>query len=569
MLGCSTLALPGCMKRDPTKPRGKQESGFDLGNATTKPSSTSLLGGDIRLNLASQRLGVEQTYHNGEQGRALLVETIGGGIGWLDFNNDGWPDLYCTQGGDPTREPVVGDPSDALLRNSQGHQFADCSGASRIHEIQYSQGIAIADFDSDGFDDIYVTNVGPNSLFWNCGDGTFSESTDRFGVQDARWSSSAAWADLNRDGLLDLYVCNYCEYDPRNAPECKDATGTDSICNPADLSPAPDECFINTGLGFTRSAETLGLTGPDNRALGVAIADFTGDDWPDIYIANDTTANFLFVSGDGEHFTESASSLGCAVDRTGTPQGSMGIAVADFDGNALLDIYCTNYEEESNTLYLNLGPQGFSDRTALAGLHRPTVPLLGFGSVCTDLNSDGSPELFVANGHVNNATNAVPPQMPAQLLSRQPNGRWSEASSTAGEYFTEKHLGRGVAIADFDNDGDQDIAVANQNSRVAILENETEQGNWLTIELIGIQSNRSGLGTRVTVNSPSGRTTQELYGGGSFASTSTRQLRFGLGDSKAVTVELQWPSGTRQNISLSNSAKKIVVVEASPTTTRK
>jgi enediyne biosynthesis protein E4 len=492
--------------------------------------------------------GIEFIYENGATGRNLMVEATGGGAGWLDYDGDQRWDLYLVQGGDP--EAAIDDPSqpvDRLFRNLGAGVFRDVTAGVRIHELRYGQGVAVADYDDDGFDDIYVTNVGPNRLYRNQGDGTFLETTLEAGVGDPRWSSSAAWGDLDLDGDLDLYIGNYCAYDPLDPVDCRDKHGAVRICHPKNVTPWPDECMINQGDGtFTRESQERNLFGEGNRALGVAIADFNNDGWPDVYVANDTTPNFLFVNQQNGTFVESASWLGCAVDRKGDWQASMGLGIGDYDHNGWLDIYSTHYREESNTLYRNLGAGGFQDVTGLTGLHEPTLPVLGFGTVMTDLDHDGRLDLFVTNGHIDPAERVY--QMPPQLFIFD-GPRWRDASHEAGEFFQRKLVGRGVAMADFDDDGDLDLAVVHQNSLAALLRNDSPPRSWLKIRFRGRQSNRRGIGARATVWADGASRMQELCGGTSYASSHQSELNFGLGDYQgSVSVEVRWPLGAVQTL---------------------
>ncbi len=545
------LSLVGCKQN--VAPEASPEAAkanrprFNIQEFENEPThSTRLQKTGIRLTESAIALGLAYTYTNGERGKALLAETTGGGCGWLDFNNDGWSDLFVCQGGDTTAAEVAEQPSDQLFINLRG-SFSPVTDPARIHEPNYSQGVAIADFDNDGFDDVYVTNVFSNTLWKNCGDGTFLEIAKTAGVADERWSTSAAWADLDLDGDLDLYVCNYCQYDPRNPKVCKTPAGYDTICNPSDLKPWPDACFVNQADGtFNEQSSRLGLHGPGNRALGVAIADFNNDQRPDIYVANDTTENFLFIQQSDQSFRDEAALRACAVDRTGTPQGSMGLAIGDYDWNGYLDIYCTHYFEESNTLYANLGDAGFRDMTAFTGLHRPTMPYLGFGASFVDLNADGDLELLVANGHVNNAPHANAPQMPAQAFSYDSTQqRWFDIGARASDYFDKKFMGRAVATADFDNDNDLDICIVNQNTPTALLQNDSSSKNFLAVRLLGTNSNRKGIGSVVSLTVDGRTLSSQLAGGTSYCATHEPIIFFGLDHELApdATVELTvvWP----------------------------
>jgi enediyne biosynthesis protein E4 len=499
----------------------------------------------------AERLGLSFVYDNGASGQLLMVEATGGGCGWLDLDADGRRDLYCCQGGDAGAGPHPQQPSDRLFRRV-GVRFVDISEAAGIQEFYYGQGVAVADYDDDGFDDIYVTNVGRNTLWRNLGDGTFEDVTEACGVGDVRWSSTAAWGDLDLDGDVDLYVCNYTVYDPQHPIICRNTKGQPSICHPKDVEPWPDECFINQGNGeFTAEAQRRGLFGPGNKALSAVIADFTNDGWPDIYVANDTTPNFFFRNLGQAMFTEEARLRGCAVDRNGARQASMGLAVGDYDQNGLLDVYSTHFHNESNTLYKNVWPRGFEDVTGLEGLHEATLGYLAFGTLMVDFDLDGLQELFVANGHIDSHNPAY--EMTAQLFKY--NGstarpKWEDFSQPGGPYFQQRFVGRGVARSDIDGDGDQDLIVVHQNKPLAALRNDSGNGkNWIQLSLLGRASNRRGINARVTVRQGERSWTQQLCGGTSYLVTNEPTLVFGFGaDNRPLNITVQWPSGRRQEL---------------------
>ena len=496
----------------------------------------------------SASLGIDFIYANGASGRVLMVEATGGGAGWLDYDGDGRLDLYLCQGGNPAAETHDSEPQDQLFRQLDSERFDCVTIQSAIRERRYSQGVAVADFNDDGFDDVYVTNVGPNTLQLNLGDGTFEDVSLSAKVADPLWSTSAAWGDLDGDGDLDLYVCNYVDYDPYHPLPCG-SDGKPGTCHPMQVPAVPDECYFNQGDGgFIAEARHRGLFGPENKALGVVIADLNDDHLPDVYVANDTTANFLFVNRGEGRFEESAAAFGCAVSREGAPQASMGIAVGDYDRNGRLDLYCTHFTKESNTLYKNLGPTGFQDVTGIVGLHAPTVDKLGFGTVMADFNQDGHEDILVTNGHVDDWRNkGLDLAMRAQLFSYE-GPRFVDASADAGEFFTRELIGRGMACGDFDDDGDLDVAIVHQNSPTAILRNDSQRGNWLKLRFVA-ETNRRGIGTRVVLRQGPTELTKELVGGGSYCATHEAALIFGLGsDSSPATLDVRWPDGSRQTL---------------------
>ncbi len=527
----------------------KAPAPFVFSPAAPKPNRATAPVATIHFSEVSRELGFQHVYENGEQGESIMVETLGGGGGWLDFDRDGRWDLLLNQGGDPTKPADASQPRDALYRNIGKAGFQEVSAAARFNEYGYGQGVAVGDYDNDGFDDLYITNVGANTLWRNLGDGTFEEVGKVARVADPRWSSSAAWGDLDLDGDLDLYVCNYLVYDPHNPMECVTKKGEHRICHPRDLDPWPDACFMNQGDGvFTQEDRQRGLFGEGNKGLGVVIADFNNDRLPDLYVANDTTANFLFQNRGDAQFEETAYLSGCAVNRHGSYQASMGLGVADVDNNGFLDIYVSHFYHESNTLYQNLGAQGFQDNTAIAGLHALTMPYLGFGVVISDFNQNGFQDIFVTNGHIENYPGNPLRKMRPQVLAF--NGSvWQDIRPFAGDFFGEKHAGRGVAWCDFDNDGDADLAVIHQQEPAAILRNDSQRGHWLKFQFRGRSSNRRGIGARVIVRIGEKQWMQELVGGGSYASSRQPALIFGFGDlSGPCDIEVLWPSGKTQHL---------------------
>ena len=368
---------------------------IDIGDTAAPPSVASHVASPRLVDRHAAR-GIEFVFEPGADERALMVQSTGGGGGWIDFDRDGWQDLLLVQGGNPTASPshLLGD---RLLRSQSGSHYTDVSHASLPSDTEYGQGMAVGDFDNDGFDDILITNVGPDVLLQNLGDGTFADITSQTGMDDRRWGASAAWFDLDRDGDLDLFVCNYCRYDVFHPVVCRKDDGTPAICHPESLDGDFSECYENRGDGtFERVAKPWGLADKPGKALGVVAADFNEDGQPDLFVANDTMANFLYLGTETGGFTEQAVAQGCAYNTLGKYQANMGIACNDYDGNGFMDLYVTTFTNESNTLFANLGSIGFRDVTRLEGLHTPTLETLGFGTVMTDLNADGAMDVMHA-----------------------------------------------------------------------------------------------------------------------------------------------------------------------------
>lgn len=528
-------------------------------------SAKSNFSPKIKFTEVDESVGLDFIYQNGETGVSLMVETTGGGSGWLDFDLDGKQDVYLNQGGSPKGRGESTEPNDEIFRQVDAH-FVSVANRANIFERGYSQGVATGDFDGDGFDDIYVTNAGVNKFFKNMGDGSFEDATESTGLGDFdRWSSSAAWTDLDLDGDLDLYVCNYVQYDRFDPIICVDDDKNPSICHPNQSLPWPDAFYVNNGDGtFSEESKIRGLFADDNKALAVAIADYNRDGYPDVYIANDTLANFLYINDGKCNFKEEARLVGCAVERSGSTQASMGLGVFDFDRNGFLDIYSTHYTEESNTLYANKGKAGFEDVTAKVDLHTVTKPWLGFGTIMGDFDCDSLTDIFIAQGHVNNSPHFQGKLKMEPAIFCYDGKDFQDVRETAGEYFKKTFLGRGVSSCDFDDDGDLDLLVSNQNDRANLLRNDSPRGSYVKLQFVGIESNRAGRGVQVSVTTddPKKPFYHELVAGSSYVSSNQQILVFGLGDFKGkCKVDVRWPNGKTQVLTDVAVDQSMIVVE--------
>lgn len=501
--------------------------------------------------VASQ-VGIDFTYFNDEvPDRFFLAEATGGGAGWSDLDLDGDLDVYYTNGCDVTfadRQQTV--HQNQLFMNV-GAEFVNVTAESNAGHNGFGQGCAIADYDADGFPDIFVANFGDDVLYRNNGDGTFSDVTDEGGVGDPLWGTGCVWFDADADGLLDLYVATYGDLSLQNHKVCVDQ-GIRIYCGPFDFPAVVDRMFINQGDGtFVERLQELGMAGGNGHGLGVIAVDLDDDLRPELYVANDLTANFLFTRSDNPHirgrgqsdrlYSEIAGESGCAVSGDGAPEASMGIACADFDGDRKPDIYLTHFVHAKNTLYHNLGKLLFLDDSVRTGVAAISREVLGFGTIAFDFDADGWDDLMVTNGHVL-GPNFPLFEMKPQLLRNDGSGRFVEVSDQAGEYFKQKRLGRGMASADFDNDGDIDVTVTHLRSPTVLLRNDTPvKSDWIGLDLRS-QNRIPPVGGRIVLRQGERTIVRPIFSGGSYLSSSDPRQQFWVADGD-FQIEVHWPSG--------------------------
>lgn len=571
VLCCLTLLLVGCEKADrsdqspaliPSTPSpefveplapiieaDEQQPSPNVQPLHQTPRSEAIAFEDIALDS-----GLKFVYQTGATGEYLMPEATGTGAGWIDFDRDGLQDIFLVQGG-PQLEPSAGDRLFRNTSNLPSVKFSEVTERAGIQHVGYGHGVSIADFDDDGFDDIYVTNVQQNVLLKNQGDGTFRDVTAESGTGDDHWSTSAAWGDFDGDGDLDLYVCNYLDYDVQAPFPCFTKSGNRGICNPSDLKAVDNVCFENLGDGrFRDRLSDWGLALENSKSLGVVVADINLDGRSDLYVANDGMPNFLFLSNPSVGFQEQAIAQGCAMSGAGLNQASMGIACEDYDENGYPDLYVTHFTSESNTLYANLG-HGFRDITNRQGLHRPTFSMLGFGCYMADFDGNGLMDLFVANGHVNFGIDG---KMVPQLFAFD-GQRWQDTSGSSA-CFHEPRLGRAVASADVNLDGLPDLIMANQMDNVSLLVNHSTPGNWLSVDLIATQTNRAAIGTRVVVRCGDRKYSRQMTSGGSYCASHEHRLFFGLGEwEQACDVTVYWPRSSRPTTIVAQPKQNITI----------
>lgn len=532
---------------------------------------------DIRFIDHAQSVGLVFNYENGADDStpgARIFETTGGGVGVIDFDVDGWPDLYLTQGAtDPASSTRSGDElSDLLFRNIAGERFQEVTSPARINEVNFSQGIAVGDFDNDGFPDLYVANLGQNRLLHNHGDGTFEDVTEVAGIRDKQWTTSCLIADLNGDGFPDLYDVNYAGGDSVLTRICE-KQGVTRSCSPRAFDPAPDRVWLNLGDGCFRDVTVMcGANTLNGYGLGIVAFDLEGTGRLSLFIANDEVPNFLFVNQtskpDSLSFEQRALEAGVAVDADGRSQACMGVAAGDADGDGLIDLFVTNFYQESNTLYRQLTPGLFADVTRTSGLRDPSFAMLGFGTQFLDANHDGREDLVVTNGHIDDLSALGEPyKMRTQFFLNIGAGQFQEvAPATLGPFFQDTHLGRGLARLDWNRDGRDDFAVSHLLEPTALLTNETaEPGHFLCVSLRGTRLSRDAIGATVEITAGTHRAVKQLTAGDGYNASNERVLNFGLGPAEQIeSLSIRWPGGEVHTWQGIKADQQILVIERQP-----
>jgi tetratricopeptide (TPR) repeat protein len=535
---------------------------------------TAISNSRIQFREAHESVGIDFRYFAGETGNKYLIESMGGGVAVIDYDGDGWPDLYFTQGARIPLDPTDDTYRDRLFRNLGDGRFEDVTLAAGLGDSRYSQGCVAGDIDNDGDTDLIVANWGENALYVNNGDGTFVEAARQWGLAGSRWHASLALADFDRDGNLDLYAATYLLEPLRT---CRTSDGRVAACNPRNYEAEQDVLYRNRGDGtFEDVSSTAGILAPDGKGLGLMVSDLNGDGWPDLYVANDGTPNFLFRNlgedyPDGLHFVEEGLTSGSAVGHDGLAQGSMGIACSDFNGDGRPDMYVTNFYMECSAFYWNQGDMSFTDAIRSVGLYAATRPMLGFGTQAADFDLDGWPDLFVTNGHIDDFRfRGEPWKMPPQVFRNQRDGTFADVSQNCGDFFRGHYLGRGVARVDWDRDGLPDIVVSHLDGPAALLRNETQSaGNSLIIELHGVESNRDAIGAVLKIKIGTETRIQEICGGDGYYASNERRQVIGLGKATVIDeLEIRWPSGAVQSLVNVAAGQEIYAIEGRSTNLR-
>jgi RNA polymerase sigma factor (sigma-70 family) len=519
--------------------------------------------------------GINHSYRNGQEaGHLAILESLGGGVALIDYDRDGLLDIFVTGGGyydGSDKKEIKGHPC-RLYKNLGNWQFKDVTSEVGLDKIDwtYTHGCAVADYDNDGWPDLLVTGWGRVTLLHNESNGKdgrrFVDVTQKAGLNDSLWSTSAAWADLDGDGFPDLYICHYVDWSFKKHPPCHyKADKTPDVCPPKTFDALPHVLYRNNGNGtFTDVSKEAGILEPhalkQGKALGIVIADFNGDGLPDIYLANDEMDNLLYLNRGNMKFQEEGVFSGSAKDDNGAANGSMGVDAADYDGTGRMSIFVTNYQNEVHALYRNVfnpalapsPPAQFVYASRRAGIAAIGLNYVGFGTGFIDYDLDGAEDLFITNGHV--IRHPIPPaellQRPVLLRNLRKPGdkpwevRFQDVSAEAGPFFQTKHMGRGAAFGDLDNDGRTDIVISHVNEPAVLLQNNLKNGNhWLGIELVG-KPYRDAVGAKLILEVGDQKLMRMIKGGGSYLSASDRRVLFGLGKSDKVgRLTVTWPSG--------------------------
>ncbi len=516
-----------------------------------------------------------RNYFGGEENKRYIIETTGCGVAFFDYDNDGWLDIFLVNGSRLEGFASGAEPSNHLYRNNRDGTFTDVTEKAGLAHHGWGQGVCVGDYDNDGFDDLFVTYWGHNVLYHNNGDGTFTDVSRKAGAAGAseRWGTGCAFLDYDRDGRLDLFVSNYIVFDPKTEPD----PGTNPYCvyrrlavncGPRGLQTERNILYHNNGDGtFSDVSEKAGITPANGFGLGVLVADFDNDGWPDIYVANDTSPSILFRNNHDGTFTDIAVMAGCAYDENGRAQSGMGVAAGDYNCDGWLDIFKTNFSEETPNLYRNNGHAVFSEVTYASGVGKHDR-FVGWGCGFFDADNDSWPDIFYCNGHVypelERAQLDVKYRQPRVLYRNLRNGRFEDVSARAGSCIIAPSTGRGCAFGDFDNDGDLDIVINNMNDYPSLLRCDQKNGNhWIKIRAIGVKSNRSGIGTRVKCVTGDHAQIDEVRSGGGYLSQNDLRVHFGLGMAKKVDLlELRWTSG-QVDVLRNVAADQVILVRES------
>ena len=520
-----------------------------------------------KLTDIASEAGIDFTFRNGcEANLATMLETIGGGVAWLDYDNDGRLDLFATGGGTFARAeqqtPRIEGRAAGLFQQQPNGRFASIADDARLSDLsRYTHGSAVADYDNDGFPDLLVTGFGGLQFWHNEGDGTFRERSAAAGLIDSEWSASAGWGDLNGDGALDLIVVHYLKWNWETHRTCGGPSpDRPEVCSPKDFDPVAASLFFSRGDGTFQLATDIGLR-PDGKGLGVVLGDIDLDGDVDIYVGNDTVENFLYLNDGQGHFKECGTLAGVDVDEHGTANGSMGVDFGDYNSDGKPDVWVANYVRESFAMYECVGPGLFQHRSQPLGIAGIDGLNVGWGTGFADLDRDGHEDLVTATGHV--MLHQEPIRQIPIVLRNQSGRRFDRQRFDAESYFGKPHHGRGLALADFDDDGDLDFAISHNNEPVSLIRNDIESDSrWLRVRLIGRNGNRDAVGAWLVLRTSQAKQLRLIKGGGSYLSHSDQRPFWGVPrDARIEQLEIHWPSGREQVLESPPMNQTLTIVE--------
>ena len=508
-------------------------------------------GGGAQFNDVTTAAGIKFTHNSGRAGKKYLPETLGSGAAFFDLDQDGWQDILLINGKDWTPRGRRSLP--ALYRNKGNGTFADITAGSGLDVEMYGLGVAIADYDNDGRDDVYITALEGDRLFHNEGGGKFKDVTKTSGISNARFGTSAVWFDYDRDGKSDLFVANYVQWTPKGDLWCSLDGATKSYCTPESYKGTQSRLYRNLGMGkFEEVTQKAGLGDANSKSLGVTVLDYNGDGWPDLFVANDTQPNKLYRNNGNGTFKEEGMVAGVAFGEDGVARGAMGVDAGDYDRSGRPHLLVGNFSNQMLGLYHNEGTGLFVDEAPSSAVGRASLLTLSFGVQFLDFDLDGHLDLLAVNGHLEEEIGRVQPKVrykePPLLFRNNGRGKFEDVTQAMGAAFNRPVVGRGVAVADFDRDGDLDLLITTNHGPATLFRNDGGNKNhWLNIKTTGTRSNRNGLGTVVRIRSASGKQWEMVRTRSSYCSQSDMALTFGLGPDTVVnSLELDWPSGHKQ-----------------------